>query len=43
MRQADLQRYFGKTQFSKIEYFGDYDFTEYAKSSGRRLIAVAQK
>ena len=43
MRQADLQRYFGKTQFRKIEYFGDYDFSAYAKSSSRRLIVIAQK
>jgi hypothetical protein len=43
MRQADLERYFAKTQFRKVEYFGDYDFSRYAKSSSKWLIAVAQK
>jgi glycine/sarcosine N-methyltransferase len=43
MKQADMERFFGKTQFSKVEYFGNYDFTKYSKSSSKRLIAVAQR
>jgi hypothetical protein len=43
MRQTDMERYFAKTQFSKVDYFGDYDFSDYSISSSKRLIAVAQK
>lgn len=42
MRKSTLERCFAKTPFKKIEYFGDYDNSEYTQSSSK-LIVVAQK
>jgi len=32
-----------KAEFTKIDYFGDWQFKPYDKESSRRLIAVAYK
>lgn len=42
MRKSTLERSLAKTPFKKIEYFGDYDRSEYTQASSK-LIVVAQK
>ena len=41
--KADWDRILGKAGFTKIEYFGDWSFTQYDKGKSKRLIAVVQK
>jgi len=43
MRQSVLERCFGKTSFKNIQYYGDYDFSEYSKAQSSKLIVVAEK
>jgi len=43
MRKSVFDRCFAKTQFRKIQYFGDYDFTKYSMKDSKRLIVIAQK
>lgn len=43
MRQSVLERCFKKTQFKNIQYYGDYDFTQYSKETSSNLIVVAEK
>jgi SAM-dependent methyltransferase len=43
MRKADVERYLAKTKFKKIDYLGDYDFSEYSTKNSKRLIVVSQK
>ena len=39
----DQERLLIEAGFSSVEFYGDYDFSEYDKGSSLRLIAVAQK
>lgn len=43
MRKAVLERCFAQTQFTNIQYFGDYSFSDYSKETSGNLIVVAQK
>jgi ubiquinone/menaquinone biosynthesis C-methylase UbiE len=43
MRKSVLEKYFAKTKFKKVRYFGDYKFTPYSVRKSGRLIAIAQK
>jgi glycine/sarcosine N-methyltransferase len=43
MRKATLERCFAQTQFKNIQYYGDYDFSEYSKETSNKLIIVAEK
>lgn len=43
MGQVAMQRYFSRTRFKKVSYFGNYDFSKYSKKSSPRMIVVAQK
>jgi glycine/sarcosine N-methyltransferase len=43
MRQSTLQGYFARTPFARVEYSGDFDFSEYSKESSQRLIAIAHR
>lgn len=43
MRKATLERSFSQTQFKNIQYYGDYDFSEYSKETSNKLIVVAEK
>ncbi len=43
MRRSVLERCFGKTQFKNIQYYGDYDFSEYSTETSIKLIVVAEK
>ncbi len=42
MRKLVLQKYFARTKFRKINYFGDFNFSKYSRAS-RRLIVAAEK
>jgi len=41
--KADWDRILDKAGFTRIEYFGDWSFTQYDKEKSKRLIAVAHK
>jgi ubiquinone/menaquinone biosynthesis C-methylase UbiE len=41
--KADWDRILDKAKVTKVEYFGDWAFTQYDKEKSKRLIAVAQK
>ena len=41
--KADWDRILGKAGFTRIQYFGDWCFTQYDKEKSKRLIAVVQK
>lgn len=43
MRKSVLEKYFSKTPFKQVHYFGDYDFSKYLIKKSRRLIIIAQK
>ncbi len=43
MRKAVLERCFAKVPFKNVQYFGDYDLSDYSKESSNTLIVVAQK
>jgi glycine/sarcosine N-methyltransferase len=43
MRKSVLERCFAKTGFKNIQYYGDYDFSEYSKEKSSKLIVVATK
>jgi glycine/sarcosine N-methyltransferase len=43
MRKSTLERCFKQTQFRNIQYYGDYDFSEYSTESSSKLIVVAEK
>src|SRR3989344_3197201 len=41
--KEEFENFFSKTDFDKVEYFGDYDFTKYSKETSQRMIVIAQK
>jgi SAM-dependent methyltransferase len=41
--QDDWQRLLGQVGFTKTEFFGDWEGTDYDKEQSKRLIVVAQK
>jgi ubiquinone/menaquinone biosynthesis C-methylase UbiE len=43
MRESTLQKYFKRTKFSKVAYYGDHHFSKYSRKTSSRLIAIAQK
>lgn len=43
MRKSVLEKYFRKTKFRRVQYFGNYDFSKYQIKTSRRLIMIAQK
>jgi glycine/sarcosine N-methyltransferase len=43
MRKEVLERCFKNTAFKNIQYYGDYDFSEYSKETSSKLIVVAEK
>lgn len=43
MRKPFLKKYFAKTKFRKVRYFGGYKFTPYSVKKSGRLIIIAQK
>lgn len=43
MRKSALEKYFAKTKFKKVQYFGDDRFRKYSEKDSGRLIVVAQK
>jgi ubiquinone/menaquinone biosynthesis C-methylase UbiE len=43
MRKSVFDRYFARTQFRKVQYFGNYDFIKYSIKESGRLIIIAQK
>jgi glycine/sarcosine N-methyltransferase len=43
MRRSVLERCFGKTEFKKVDYYGDYDFSPYDPTVSSKLIIVAEK
>lgn len=43
MRRSVLERCLAKTDFKNIQYYGDYDFSEYSKENSSNLIVVAEK
>ena len=43
MRKSVLKKYFARTNFRKVQYFGDYRFTPYSLRKSGNLIIVAQK
>lgn len=43
MRKATLERCFASTQFKTINYYGEYDFSDYSKETSNKLIVVAEK
>lgn len=38
-----FENLFSKTDYSKVEYYGNYEFEEYSIESSKRMIAIAQK
>jgi glycine/sarcosine N-methyltransferase len=43
MRKTTLERCFAKTQFTNVQYYGDYEMGEYSKEKSNKLIVVAEK
>lgn len=43
MRQSVLERCFSRTRFKTVQYYGDYDFSDYSKVLSNKLIVVASK
>jgi len=43
MRKSVLARAFEKTQFKNIQYYGEYDKSEYSEQLSTKLIVVAEK
>ncbi len=41
--KKEFERLFRRTDFSRINYYGEYDFSEYVTDTSRRLIIIAQK
>ena len=41
--KSKFDNYFKKTDFKKIDYFGDFMFTNYSVANSNRLIVLAQK
>jgi hypothetical protein len=41
--KADWHRILDKAGLTRVEYFGDWAFSQYDKEKSKRLIAVAQK
>lgn len=43
MRKSALEKYFARTKFNAVHYFGDHRFRRYSEKKSRRLIAIAQR
>lgn len=43
IKKKEFDHFFEQTAFSKVEYFGGFDFTEYDEASSQRTIVIAQK
>lgn len=43
LSQAKLERYFNRTKFKTVHYYGSLDFTGYDREKSSRLIAVAER
>lgn len=41
--KENLEHCFAQTNFKRINYYGDHDFSEFTVETGKRLIAVAEK
>ena len=43
MGKKKFENLFSKTEFNKVEYFGDYNFSKYSNKASKRIVIIAQR